>query len=447
MRFVLIAIYLILIMPITGSWWAEGSNILLDPSQVCENRNNKQKTKRLTGKLADICKNDTSLMKEIKRGISLGFRECENQFRNNMWNCSWTIKRSMRRILTRDTRETAFVHAITAAGITYAVTKACTMGDLVECSCQNHVKKSVQNYPQGVGAGVGDVAGLGAGGIDGPGPGPGGGGGGQKNGGRKGGKNGAGPGGRKVNTRNTMLITSYRNVNSNFNYNSLAAPGANKKDVLKTLQGQKAAAVGGKEGSWEWGGCDDNVVFGFRKSKDFLDARLRKKSDIRTLVKLHNNNAGRLAVKQFMRMECKCHGLSGSCTMRTCWMKMPPFSEVGARLKEHFDGATKVIARNDGHSFMPDDPSIKLPTKRDLVYTEDSDDFCEPNPKTGSLGTHGRECNITSNGVDGCNLMCCERGQTRKQVEVKKNCKCSFKWCCEVTCSTCIDIKEVYTCK
>ncbi|EAT48351.1 AAEL000618-PA, partial [Aedes aegypti] len=320
-----------------------------------------------------------------------------------------------------DTRETAFVHAITAAGITYAVTKACTMGDLVECSCQNHVKKSVQNFPQG--AGVGD-------------------------GGRKGDKNGAGPR-RNVNTRNTMLITSYRNVNSNFNYNSLPVPGANKKDVLKTLQGQQksTAANGGKEGSWEWGGCDDNVIFGFRKSKDFLDARLRKKSDIRTLVKLHNNNAGRLAVKQFMRMECKCHGLSGSCTMRTCWMKMPPFSEVGTRLKEHFDGATKVIARNDGHSFMPDDPSIKLPTKRDLVYTEDSDDFCEPNLKTGSLGTHGRECNITSNGVDGCNLMCCERGQSRKQVEVKKNCKCSFKWCCEVTCSTCIDIKEVYTCK
>ncbi|EDS27054.1 wingless protein [Culex quinquefasciatus] len=341
-----------------GLMVAEGSNILLDPAQVCEgntHRNNR-KAKRLTGKLAEICKNDTSLMREIKRGINLGFRECENQFRNNMWNCSWTIKRSMRRILTKDTRETAFVHAITAAGITYAVTKACTMGDLVECSCQNHSLQKNQQKPSKTGG-------------------------------------------------------------------------------------------NGQDGSWEWGGCDDNVNFGFRKSKDFLDARLRKKSDIRTLVKLHNNNAGRLAVKQFMRMECKCHGLSGSCTMRTCWMKMPPFSEVATRLKEHFDGATKVIARNDGHSFMPDDPSIKLPTKRDLVYTEDSDDFCEVNAKTGSLGTHGRECNITSNGVDGCNLMCCERGQARKHVEVKRNCKCSFKWCCEVTCSTCIDIKEVYTCK
>lgn len=48
------------------------------------------------------------------------------------------------------------------------------------------------------------------------------------------------------------------------------------------------------EGDWEWGGCGDNIHFGFRKSKDFLDSKYRRRSDIKTLVKLHNNNAGRL---------------------------------------------------------------------------------------------------------------------------------------------------------
>lgn len=48
------------------------------------------------------------------------------------------------------------------------------------------------------------------------------------------------------------------------------------------------------EGDWEWGGCGDNINFGLRKSKEFMDTRYKKRSDIKTLVKLHNYAAGRL---------------------------------------------------------------------------------------------------------------------------------------------------------
>ena len=48
------------------------------------------------------------------------------------------------------------------------------------------------------------------------------------------------------------------------------------------------------EGDWEWGGCGDNVNFGFKKSREFMDAPFRKRSDIKTLLKRHNNDAGRL---------------------------------------------------------------------------------------------------------------------------------------------------------
>ena len=65
---------------------------------------------------------------------------------------------------------------------------------------------------------------------------------------------------------------------------------------------------------------------------------------------------------------------------------MPSFAEVAHRLRDRFDGASKVIARNDGTSFMTEGLSIKPPTKQDLVYTDESPDFCKPNLKTGSLG-------------------------------------------------------------
>lgn len=43
-------------------------------------------------------------------------------------------------LFVTDTRETGFVNAITAAGVTFAVTRACTMGDLIECSCEKSTK-------------------------------------------------------------------------------------------------------------------------------------------------------------------------------------------------------------------------------------------------------------------------------------------------------------------
>lgn len=67
-------------------------------------------------------------------------------------------------------------------------------------------------------------------------------------------------------------------------------------------------------------------------------------------------------------------------------MKLPSFAEIAQRLRDRYDGASKVIARNDGTSFMTEGLSIKPPTKQDLVYTDESPDFCKVNSKLGSLG-------------------------------------------------------------
>ena len=49
------------------------------------------------------------------------------------------------------------------------------------------------------------------------------------------------------------------------------------------------------DGKMEWGGCSDNIAYGYRKSKDFMDLkRQRTRADIRTIVHKHNNEAGRL---------------------------------------------------------------------------------------------------------------------------------------------------------
>ncbi|XP_021952979.1 protein Wnt-1 [Folsomia candida] len=338
------------------------THMLIDPSRLCRKGRNKNlrdsmnfihgKTqiavatggRRHRRKVRSFCNKEPEMIREAKRGSQIATTECQYQFKNRHWNCS-ALPRSIRRVLSRDTRETAYVHAITAAGVTFSVTQACSSGQVQDCPCD------------------------------------------------------------------------------------------------RTLSGKST------DGSWEWGGCGDNVFIGYERSKDILDIKIRRRSDIRSLMLLHNNEAGRLAVKNNMRLVCKCHGLSGSCTLKTCWQKVPSFREIGEMLKLKFDGAVQVIPGNDGKSLVPSKASIKPPEKDDLIYFDESLDFCQYSNKTGSLGTQGRECNATSYGVDGCELLCCGRGYRRRRVTERKNCRCKFHWCCEVTCDTCIVTKEIYTCR
>ena len=44
---------------------------------------------------------------------------------------------------------------------------------------------------------------------------------------------------------------------------------------------------------WKWGGCSDNLNYGLRFSRAFLDARERQTEDSQALMNLHNNRAGR----------------------------------------------------------------------------------------------------------------------------------------------------------
>lgn len=64
-----------------------------------------------------------------------------------------------------------------------------------------------------------------------------------------------------------------------------------------------------------------------------------------------------------------------------------------------------------------------------------------------STGTHGRVCNKTSSGLDGCAILCCGRGYNTKKIVVKERCNCKFQWCCQVKCDICTRHIEEYTCK
>ncbi|XP_065718690.2 protein Wnt-5b isoform X1 [Patagioenas fasciata] len=204
---------------------------------------------------------------------------------------------------------------------------------------------------------------------------------------------------------------------------------------------------------WLWGGCGDNVEYGYRFAKEFVDAKEREKNYVRgseeqarMLMNLQNNEAGRRAVYKLADVACKCHGVSGSCSLKTCWLQLADFRKVGDLLKEKYDSAAAMRISRKGKLELVNN-RFNMPTQEDLVYVDPSPDYCLRNETTGSLGTQGRLCNKTSEGMDGCELMCCGRGYDQfKSVQVER-CHCKFHWCCYVKCKKCTEIVDQYVCK
>ncbi|KAJ9582692.1 hypothetical protein L9F63_022959 [Diploptera punctata] len=202
---------------------------------------------------------------------------------------------------------------------------------------------------------------------------------------------------------------------------------------------------------WIWGGCGDNLEYAWGSHKSFWTYLEREKNYRRgskeqgvSLMNIHNNEAAAIIKKS--RVTCKCHGVSGSCSLVTCWQQIAHFREIGDYLKDKYDGGTEVRVNRRGRLQIKD-PRFNKPTANDLVYLDDSPNYCIRNLSVGSLGTQGRPCNRTSPGMDGCNLMCCGRGYNTQKTTVRERCDCKFHWCCRVECKTCERTMDTYMCK
>ncbi|XP_064928215.1 protein Wnt-11 isoform X2 [Columba livia] len=182
------------------------------------------------------------------------------------------------------------------------------------------------------------------------------------------------------------------------------------------------------------------------------DAPMKMKksgSQANKLMHLHNSEVGRQVLKASLEMKCKCHGVSGSCSIKTCWKGLQELRDIALDLKNKYLSATKVVHRPMGTRkyLVPKDIDIRPVKETELIYLQSSPDFCMKNEKVGSHGTQDRQCNKTSNGSDSCDLMCCGRGYNPYMDKVVERCHCKYHWCCYVTCKKCERTVERYVCK
>ncbi|XP_042858847.1 protein Wnt-9a-like [Penaeus japonicus] len=110
---------------------------------------------------------------------------------------------------------------------------------------------------------------------------------------------------------------------------------------------------------WRWGGCGDNLAYGTRfarrlfvgwtkKRKKTKNAKTSRRSrDFKSQIDAHNAYAGIKVVQEATKSACKCHGVSGSCTMQTCWPQLPSFTKTSLAIKSLYDSAVPADANNE----------------------------------------------------------------------------------------------------
>ncbi|KAL9962794.1 hypothetical protein ACROYT_G031934 [Oculina patagonica] len=200
-------------------------------------------------------------------------------------------------------------------------------------------------------------------------------------------------------------------------------------------------------GDWQWGGCGDNIRFGEKETRRFINI-LENGYNARTAFNLHNNEIGRKVVRLSLKRECKCHGVTGSCNLKTCWRQLAPFEVIGSKLKLKYRNALQVSFVNKK---LQERSKNKLGAKKKdkkLVYLDSSPDYCVRNTTAGSPGMLGRICRSDDVTTSRCKSLCNSCNLKHNTVEQVKDvkCRCRFVWCCSVECDTCRKKYSATTC-
>eukprot|EP00062_Callorhinchus_milii_P025328 gi/632986195/ref/XP_007910099.1/ PREDICTED: protein Wnt-10b [Callorhinchus milii] len=156
-----------------------------------------------------LCVRSPDVTAAAVQGIQIAIHECQQQLRDQRWNCS-TLENGGKIlqdtvILNRGFRESAFTFSLLAAGVTHSVATACSLGKLNGCGCDQKRRSEEENLRV------------------------------------------------KLHQLRVQALTQGLPV-------SIPQP-------------EEHFPVGGNQDSWEWGDCSHDIEFGEKFSRDFLDSR------------------------------------------------------------------------------------------------------------------------------------------------------------------------------
>lgn len=102
------------------------------------------------------------------------------------------------------------------------------------------------------------------------------------------------------------------------------------------------------------------------------------------------------------KTQCRCHGASGACVIKTCWRSLAPFAKIGDKLKKAYGETAVQVSKRKRKRLRPVDKSKEKRSlkSRSLVFISRSPDFCVAHPKLGIFGVKGKYCAVWSNRLE-----------------------------------------------
>lgn len=142
---------------------------------------------------------------------------------------------------------------------------------------------------------------------------------------------------------------------------------------------KKIRTKSSQRGKIEWVACSDDIDYGARFSRDFTD-NTDSDSDTTSMINTHNYEVGRRVFKSATDITCTCqNGDNGLCQTKRCWKHLGPFTDIGDELVRRYESATHVQQSNrDPHKLRPVRRGVRKPKRKDLVYIDESPDYCSP---------------------------------------------------------------------
>lgn len=194
--------------------------------------------------------------------------------------------------------------------------------------------------------------------------------------------------------------------------------------------------------------CGENVDWAQRYIEAFTKSPYQDLpvNDTGALIDIHNIEVGKKAMSKTYQF-CKCHGISGTCSVQTCYEKLPDISEVSESLYFKYGGAVKVV-QSDGE--LKRDRTINANADEientDLAYYDNTPDLCKNATEEGVQGTAHRECLLDQGAVGSCESLCCGNGHYAvTETKIEKD--CAFHYCCEFRCTEREVTTTTYRCK